>query len=165
MQNIQINNEPIIIRKHWIVVLEMVLYFILLIIFSSLLLYFTVEFKNSLSKDFVVILSIISVIIYNFALIKLILHLVDYSNDLVVFHKNIMMLLKSTLIAQDDIEIIQIQSINKFKKESHWIIQNILKYWDILIVQQNDDIRILKNMPKPHNIIRYFELHKEYKGS
>jgi hypothetical protein len=119
MQNIQINNEPIIIRKHWIVVLEMVLYFILLIIFSSLLLYFTVEFKNSLSKDFVVILSIISVIIYNFALIKLILHLVDYSNDLVVFHKNIMMLLKSTLIAQDDIEIIQIQSINKFKKESH----------------------------------------------
>lgn len=70
--------------------------------------------------------------------------------------------MQSSLVLQDDIEIIHIYAINKFSKVRHGVISAIFNFADIIIEQQNDSIRVLKCVMNPNKAIDLIERHREY---
>ncbi len=89
----------------------------------------------------------------NYAFISLILSFIYYYFDLVVIYKDQIVMIKCSLILRDDIEIVDAYRIMKVDGYSRWLCANIFWYWDLIIEQQKDDVRIFHFIPKPYKLL------------
>lgn len=97
----------------------------------------------------------LSFIILNYAFIKLILYYIWYFNNLLIFHKDKIIVIKSTLLDTDNIEIIDLNKITKMDAFSNGIIPNILGYGTLVIEQQREKVREFWYIPKPYKACNY----------
>jgi len=89
----------------------------------------------------------------NYAFISLISSVIYYYYDLIVVYQDQIVMIKCSLILQDDIEIVDAYRIVKVDWYSRGIFANILWYWNLIIEQQKDDVRIFHFVPKPYKIL------------
>lgn len=95
----------------------------------------------------------LSFITVNYAFIKLILYYIWFYNNLLIFHEDKIIVIKSTLLDTDNVEIIDLHKITKIDAFSDGILANILWYWTLVIEQQRDKVREFWYVPKPHKAI------------
>lgn len=95
----------------------------------------------------------LSFITVNYAFIKLILYYIWFYNNLLIFHEDKIIVIKSTLLDTDNVEIIDLHKITKIDAFSDWILANIFWYWTLVIEQQRDKVREFWYVPKPHKAI------------
>lgn len=89
----------------------------------------------------------------NYAFISLILSVIYYYFDLIVVYKDQIVMIKCSLILRDDIEIVDAYRIMKVDGYSRGFFANIFWYWNLIIEQQKDDVRIFHFIPKPYKIL------------
>ncbi len=147
--------EYAIIKKHFIMILYILAKFFFLLTISLLLMIFTLYFKDKLWDDIVTFFLYPMVfILFNYSFIKLVLGLIFYYNDLVIFVRDKIIIVKSYLYTQDDLEIIDISKVQKIDVQCHWFFANVLWYWNLVIEQQRDELRVLHFIPQPYKALQ-----------
>lgn len=140
-----------IIKKHWVMLLFYMAKFIFFLLIVAFLTFFTYEFKSEIWDDFITYFVypwIIVILTYWF--LKLMLNIIFYFNDLVLFIHDKIIIVKSSLFLQDDLEIIDVSKVMKIDVQCHGFISNLIWYWNLVIEQQRDELRILHFIPKPY---------------
>ncbi len=147
--------EYVIITKHYIIAIIWIIKLIFFIFIVMFLTYFCYKYKNIIWYDIVTYFMLpIILFILNFAFFRLILWFIFYYNNFILFLKNKIIILKSSLFLIDNLEIINIAKVTKIDVKMHGILKAILKYWDIIIEQQRDEVRILRFIPNPYKALR-----------
>lgn len=126
-------------------------------VFVSITFYFiAIKLSWSVWQDLVWYLILpLSFIILNYAFIKLILYYIWYFNNLLIFHEDKIIVIKSTLLDTDNVEIIDLNKITKMDAFSNWVIPNILGYGTLVIEQQREKVREFWYIPKPYKACNY----------
>jgi hypothetical protein len=96
----------------------------------------------------------IVLLMLNYAFLKLILYIISYYGNLVILYNHNVILLRTTLIKVNYIEIINLDKITKFDMYIHWIIPNIMWYWTLVIEQNRETVRELNFVPDPNRVVR-----------
>lgn len=150
-----VQKEYAIIKKHFIMVLYILSKFFFMLLVAVWLYIFTVYFQKELWDDIVIyFLYPLTFILLNYAFIKLTLWLIFYYNDLIIFSRDKIIIMKSSLFMQDDLEIIDISKIMKIDVQCHWFFSNILWYGNLVMEQQRDELRVLHFIPKPYKALQ-----------
>lgn len=79
-----------------------------------------------------------------------------------ILKENSVIVIKTSLIDTDNIEIIDLDKITKIDTTMTWIIPNVLAYWDLVLEQFKDRTRIFHHIYKPYKLAN---LIKEAKSS
>lgn len=153
----------ILIRRNLLLLIIKILKSVFFIVASFVIYYLWMRYFRQLSEidsvkymSFWVIFSFL-----NYAFINLISSIISYYNDLIILYKDQIIILKSSLILKDDMEIIDTHKVMKIDWFKRWIIQNTLGYWNIVIEQQKNDVRIFHFISNPHTIIRLMREQKD----
>jgi hypothetical protein len=93
-------------------------------------------------------------LVLNYAFFKMVLYYISYYNDLIIFRWFEVIIIKSTLIRANYIEIIDINRITKIDTYVSGIVQNLIWYWTLIIEQQREEVREFKLVPDPHRAVK-----------
>jgi hypothetical protein len=96
----------------------------------------------------------IILIMLNYAFLKLILYIIAYYSNLVIFYDNKVILLRTTLLKVNYVEVISLDKVTKFDIYVHWIISNLMWFWTLVIEQNRESVRKLNFVPNPHKAVR-----------
>lgn len=145
--------ECVIIKKHSIMIFYNIAKFFFLMLITSLLFSVSYYYKESFGNDIIHYFLLPSTLaLVNYAFFKFIFALVYYYNDLVIFIKDKIIVIKSTLFLQDDLEIVDISKVMKIDVQCHWFLANFIGYGNLVIEQQNQ-VRTLHFVPKPYKAL------------
>lgn len=150
-------NWAFIVKRHGILIFLDIFKFIFSLLFIFFLYWFYFRYKSVFIWDlnFIRILFFIFIfIILNYIFFKYILSLIEYYNNLIVIHDNKISIIKCSLILKDDVEAINPLKIMKIDVFSHWLISNILNFWNLVIEQQKDEVRIFHFIPRPERLLQ-----------
>ncbi len=89
----------------------------------------------------------------NYAFIKLILYYIRYYNNLIILYKDQIIVIKSSLLNTDNVELIDLHKITKLDTFCDWFIPNIIWYGILVVEQQRDKVREFWYVPQPHKAI------------
>ena len=168
MEDFRTKNGYTIIRTHLICILSKFLKFWFLILLALFLyffallyvegIYFEIWFEKYINEVhntwFIEILFFLAIFfILNYAFISLILILIEYSYNLVIIYEDQIVLIKSSLILQDYIEVINASKIVKVDAFLNWFFSNLLRYWDLVIEQQKSEVKIFNHIPRPYDVL------------
>lgn len=128
--------------------------FIIFITIVFWLLTFSYYFKEKIWEEVITFFFLpLVLIISNYAFRKLIQWIIFYYNDLVIFMHDKIIIVKSSLVIQDDLEIIEVWKVMKIDVQCHWFFANFFWYWNLVIEQQRDQLRILHFIPDPYKAL------------
>ncbi len=155
----------VVIRRHFILKLFPILKFSFFI-FLSLIIYFIYykiwhKIDGEMTYLLYVLLSFIFIIV-NYAFIKFILDIIEYYNDLIIVSDDHIFIIKSSLILKDDLEIIDSYRVMKTDAYCHWFLANIFWYWNLVIEQQKDDVRVFHFIPSPYKVLKILRDQKKF---
>lgn len=135
-------------------------FFFLLLAF--LIYYFSIKYQSNLWEELVYYLLFpIIFIILNYAFIKMILYYIRYYNNLIILIKDQIIFVRTTLIKEDNVEVIEVDKITKMDTKMEWIISNILSIGSLIVEQNRDRITENKYILKPYRIINYLKQMKK----
>lgn len=143
-----------IVRRHFITIFAKIVKALFFLIIALILYYFTMSFKTDLWVDIThyVLLPIILILtIYWF--IKIIFAFWENNNEILIIYNDQIIIIKASLILMDDIEIIDAYRLMKIDSYADWFWANLLGYWNIVLEQQKDNVRIFHIVPKPYKIL------------
>lgn len=86
---------------------------------------------------------------------------IDYYYNLFIIYENHIIIIKSSLILIDDLEVLDVNKVMKIDSISRWLFSNMLWYWNILLEQQKNDVRTFHFMPNPYRIVEIFKKHRQ----
>jgi len=158
------NCDCTIIKKHFILLLFSILKFIFFLFLSFIIYKIYILLWDKLIWDNFYIKYILFFFIFvllNYSFLKFILDIIEYNNNLIIIQKDHIIILKASLILQDDIEIIDSYRVMKVDAFCHWILSNLLWYWNLVIEQQKDDVRVFHFIPTPFKILKTLREQKE----
>ncbi len=163
MKHYKTVNDFTLIKRHILLLIISILKSLFLILVSILLYYiwnkyFLVDIETELVKY---LFFWVVFLLINYSFLSLISSIVEYYNNLVVLYKDRIIILQSSLILKDNIEIIYIHKVVKINWSKIWVFQNILWYWNITIEEQNNNIRILNFISKPNSILKLLNSQKD----
>ncbi|MDD2907085.1 MAG: hypothetical protein PHH98_00445 [Candidatus Gracilibacteria bacterium] len=122
----------------------------------------SIRFGSMLGYELVhYILLPLAFIMLNYSFIKLILYYIGYYNNLLIFHEDKIIVIKSTLLDTDNVEIIDLHKITKIDAFANGIFANIFGYGTLVIEQQRDKVREFWYVPKPYKAISMLNEVKE----
>ncbi len=123
--------------------------------FICFLLYFiSVKYINIIDHTIIKYLFFpIIFLLLNYSFIKFTLRLIRYYNDLILLKQDQIIIIKTSLIDTDNIEIIDIDKITKIDSSMTWIIQNFFAFWDLILEQNRDRTRNFNYIYKPYNAV------------
>lgn len=143
-----------IVRRHFITVFAKIVKAVFFLAIALILYYFTMTFKTDLWVDIThyVLLPIILILtIYWF--IKIIFAFWENNNEILVIYNDQIVIIKASLILMDDIEVIDAYRLMKIDSYAEWFWANLLGYWNIVLEQQKDNVRIFHFVAKPYKIL------------
>ena len=152
MKNYKEVNGYVLIKRNSLLLIVRVLKS-LFFIFLSFIIYhiWTKYFLINIDIEGLKYIFFIAIFLFlNYAFINLITSIIAYYNDLIILHEDRIIILQSSLILKDNMEIIYVQKVIKIDWFKTWIIQNILWYWNIIIEQQKNDVRVFHFISKPN---------------
>lgn len=143
-----------IVKRHWISLFAKLIK-ALFFTWVALILYFGAMFYyNNLWKDFIVyVLLPIIWLILNYSFLKIFEAFLEYYNEMLIIHLDQIIIIKSSLILMDDIEIIDSYRVMKFDSYADWFWANLLGYGHIVLEQQKDNVRIFHFVSNPYKLI------------
>lgn len=149
-------NGYILVKRHWIVMLFNYLEFIFFNSTAFFLYYICIKFQKNMTYELInyVFFPVIFLLI-NFAFFKLAFELIRYFNNLIILNKNNLIVIKTSLIDTDNVEIIDIHKITKIDTSIKWIFSNIFSYGDLILEQNRARTRIFNHIYKPYRIATY----------
>ena len=100
-------------------------------------------------------------VIFNYAFLKLILALIQYYNNLIIIKDDQLIILKCSLILQDDVEVIDAYRVMKMDCYARGILANVLGYGNLIVEQQKDDVRTFHFIPRPYTILKLLKDQRE----
>lgn len=136
----------------------MLLYHLVKFIFRAIitisLILVVIYFRSSIWDDVTILFFYPLILIFlTYTFFSLILWLIDYHNDLVIFLHDKIIILSSTLYFRDDLEIIDVSKIMKIDVQIHWFFANLLWYGKLIIEQQREDLCTLRFIPRPYKAL------------
>lgn len=143
-----------IVRRHFITIFAKIVKAVFFLIIALILYYFTMSFKTNLWVDIThyVLLPIILILtIYWF--IKIIFAFWENNNEILIIYNDQIIIIKASLILMDDIEVIDAYRLMKIDSYAEWFWANLLGYWNIVLEQQKDNVRIFHFVAKPYKIL------------
>lgn len=128
-------------------------------VFVSLTFYvLAIKFSWPLGNEVVrYIILPLSFILLNYAFIKLILYYIAFYNNLLIFHDDNIIVIKSTLLDTDNVEIIDLHKVTKIDAFATWFAANIFGYGTLVIEQQREKVREFFYVPKPYKAISHLK--------
>lgn len=102
-------------------------------------------------------ISIITFVLLQISFIRFILELIWYYNNIIIVSLDQIMIIQSTLVLIEDIEILEIGKINKINVECRWLFANIFWYWRLIIEQQRFEKRPVFFIPDPYKVMHHIE--------
>lgn len=158
----EINWFTLIGRNILLLIIKIIksLFFILI---SLIIFYFSMKFYDKLINiDSLKYMSFIIVfLLINYAFLSLVSSVIEYYNDLIILHEDQIIILQSSLILKDDMEVIDIHKIISLDWFKRGLIQNILWYWDIIVEQQKNEVKVLRFISQPHQILNLLRSQKD----
>ena len=155
----------IVIKRHYILLLIKILRFVFLIFVAFFLYFIYTEFLAKLDNSLAPFLHYGSFLIIfwllNYAFIKLILNIIEYYHTLIIITDEQILIINCSLIMKDDIESIDAYRIMKIDAFSHWFWSNIIGYGNLVIEQQKDEVRTFHFIPHPYKIFGIIRDHKK----
>jgi hypothetical protein len=139
----------IVVRRHFFLLLFRLFKFLFFIIVSGVLFFITFRYRDVLQPigcDW--LLFAIAFILLHYAFFRFISEFIRHYNRLIVIHVDSIIILNASLMLKDDIEILDARKLIKIDKMSHGIISNFMGFGNIIIEQQNNDLRIFHYIPQ-----------------
>lgn len=100
---------------------------------------------------------ILSFVILNYAFISFMFYCIEYNNNIIIVYRDHIYIIRSSLILIDDIEVLDPYRIMRMDVVCHWLISNLLDYWNLIIEQQQDEtkewIRTFHFVPNPYKLL------------
>lgn len=152
-----------IIKKHFLMLLYHITKFVFRWIITVVLIFSAVYFREKIWEDYLNLLFfplLLIFILYSF--VSLVLWLIEYYNDLVIFLHDKIIIINSTFYLKDDLEIIDVSKIMKIDIACHWFFANFLGYWNLIIEQQRDELFTLRFIPNPYRALELFREKTSY---
>lgn len=116
-----------LVTRHPIILLHHFAKCIFLLILSITILVAIFHYKGRIPNDFItLVLFPIALLLMNYAFMKFILAIVSYYNKIVIIAPDKIIIIDSTLLLQEDIEIIDLAKVVKIDVECHGILSAIL---------------------------------------
>ena len=157
-----INQDCAIVRKHYIVILLRKIRFLIFFAVSSLLFYISFYYREVLWEEFVFFVFFPLIFgLLNYSFFKMMLSYIDYYYNLFIIYENHIIIIKSSLILIDDLEVLDVNKVMKIDSISRWLFSNMLWFWNILLEQQKNDVRTFHFMPNPYRIVEIFKKHRQ----
>lgn len=155
--------DYIIVERHIVYFLLMIVKAIFFMFLAIVFFYYSYKYLDVLKEyDSLNVIAFLFIFFFlNYSFLKLISYIISYYNNVIILYRDQIIIIKSSLILQDDMEIIDIYKIMKMDSFSRWFISNILGYWDLVIEQQKNDVRILDFISDPHTMLNLFKKQKE----
>ncbi len=89
------------------------------------------------------------------------MYYIKYYNNLIIFYKQQIIVIKSSLLWTDNVEIVDLHKITKLDTFCNWIMPNLLWYWILVLEQQRDEVREFWYVPNPHKAISFLNEERE----
>jgi len=145
-----------IVTRHFINLLYLVAKFLFIIIIAGVLFTFLATYKSDLDEgasDIVnyVFFPIIFLLV-NYGFLQLILGIIRYYNRLVIIVRDKFIILDSSLILREDLEIMDLGKVMKIDVEVHGLLASLLGYGHLIMEQQKDEVRTIHFIPKPYKV-------------
>lgn len=123
----------------------------------------TYSVQDSIPSDIVhYVLFPIAFLLVNYAFVKLLLDIVKYENKLVIILRDKLIMLSSSLLFQEDLEIMDVGKIMKIDVECHGILANVFGFGNLILEQQKDEVRVLHYIPNPYKVFQIFREKTNY---
>ncbi|HBB27152.1 TPA: hypothetical protein DCZ36_01485 [Candidatus Gracilibacteria bacterium] len=154
--DILVEENYTIITRHFIYFLYLVAKFLFLIVIVGILFASLLVYKQDLNKDAsdmvnYVFFPVIFLLV-NYGFIQLILGIIRYYNRLVIIVRDKFIILNSSLILQEDLEIMDLGKVMKIDVECHGLFANIFGYGHLIMEQQKDEVRTIHFIPHPYKV-------------
>lgn len=151
----------VIIRKHILLLLFRSLKVVMYLLVAWLLYWLTIKYKDEFWPDLIhyIILPTILIIV-NFGFLKLILYVIQHYNNLLIFHDDHLVVIKSSFILVDDIEILDVYKVTKIDTYSRWIMSNLFWYGTVIVEQTRNEVRQFSFIPDPKRTLWLFREQK-----
>lgn len=142
-----------IITRHFIYLFYLVAKFFFMIVLSAILYMFLLVYRASLPTEFVLYIFFpIVFLLINYGFIQLALGLIRYYNRLVIIVRDKFIIINSSLLFQDDLEIMDLSKVMKIDVECHGLLASMCGYGNLIMEQQKDEVRVIHFVPKPYKI-------------
>ena len=158
-----IKNWETIVLKHSLLVILAVIKFLFLAFIIIVVTFFWVFYREIIWDElFLYVLFPFCFILLNYAFLRLVLALIEYYNYMFIIKDDQIIIINSSFILRDDIEIIESYKIIKMDSYSRWFFSNILWFWNIIVELQTKEERIFRFMPNPFRLINKLKAQRDY---
>lgn len=145
-----------IVTRHFIYFLYLVAKFFFLIIIAGILFIFLLVYKGDLSQNtFEIVNYVFFPIIFllvNYSFVQLMLGIIRYYNRLVIIVRDKFIIINSSLVLQEDLEIMDLSKVMKIDVEVHGLFASMFGYGHLIMEQQKDEVRTIHFIPNPYKV-------------
>lgn len=151
--------DHLIIRRHIFLFFFSIIKFISILLLSLIICYIAAEVvkEPGLLKTEMYLLGLI---LLNYWFLRLILWIIKYYNNIIIICPGQVIIIKASLLLRDKIESLDASKIMKLDSSSNWILSNMFWYWNLIIEQQNDELRTFHFVSHPHRVVRHIQKQK-----
>lgn len=164
--NILAEENYTIVTKHFIYFLYLVAKFLFLIMIAGILFFSLVVYKAELGKNMVDIVNYVFFpvifLLVNYGFVQLSLGIIRYYNNLVIIVRDKFIIIHSSLILQEDLEIMDLSKVMKIDVVCHGLFSNLLGYGHLVMEQQKDEVRTIHFIPNPYKVWQILREHTTY---
>ncbi len=143
-----------IVTKHFVYLVYSISKFLFLMIIAWALFASLVFFKQDISKDATEIMNYVFFpvifLLINYSFLQLALGIIKYYNNLVIIVRDKFIIVHSSLILQEDLEIMDLSKVMKVDVSVHGLLANLLWYGHLVMEQQKDEVRTIHFIPNPY---------------
>ena len=164
--NIYIFNMKYIKEHEWATIIHRHIFLLIIRYIKSIffIIIFFIIFYISINinlveenQSFGILIFIILIMLIHYIVVKIIFYTINYYLNYIIIIEDEFIIIKSSLILKNDIEIIDIHNIIKFDSYNRWLLANIFWYWSIIIEQQKNDVKEIHFVANPHLILNIFQ--------
>lgn len=156
-------NWETIVLKHSLLVLLAIVKFIFLSVIVIFVTLIWVTYRQFIWDDiFLYIFFPFCFVLINYAFLKIVLDLIEYYNYMFIIKEDQIIIINSSFLLRDDIEIIEAYKIIKMDAYSRGLFSNIFWFWNIVVELQTKEERIFRFMPNPYRLIKKLKAQRDY---
>lgn len=155
-------NGYAIVKKHSVIFFLFILKFFLQLSVTGIIIYIGIVNKEVLGPEIInYVFFPLSFFLVNYSFLKFILSMIEYYNYLFIIEWDQIFIIKTSLVLQNDIEVIDAYKIIKLDVFSRWFFSNLLGYGKIIIELQTKEERIFHFMPSPYKLLEILKIQRE----
>ena len=141
-----------IVRRHFFLLSFSIIKFIITGLVAGMI-YYVASHVAIDSYNLQMSLYLLALCILNYAFLRITLEIIRSYNNLIIICADQVIIIKSSLLLEDRVESLDAFKIMKLDAIASGYLANIFWYGNLIIEQQNDDLRKFHFMPHPYKIV------------